>query len=62
MFDRKLDADLTKDEAIEEAAREWNSLSDYDKDHRDAFELLMAEEDEDGCLDLNTARVIRRFK
>lgn len=62
IYKTKLADGLTEAQAISAAACEWDKLSDYDKANRDAFELIQADEDEDGNIDLDTATVIRRFK
>lgn len=49
------------DEAIDVASDMWDALSDCDKARRDEFFLCDARADEDGCCDLDRARVIRDF-
>lgn len=46
-----LDAE-TRQEAVEEAWRMWNSLTKYDQKRRDAFYVCLCEYDEDGHLNL----------
>jgi len=45
----------TRAEAVREATRRWESLSPKDQRDRDAYYVCYAAEDEDGCLDYDTA-------
>lgn len=49
-------------EAINAADREWARMSDHDKNRRLTYAVVYAEVDEDGCVDMNTASVVKSYK
>lgn len=49
-------------EAINAADREWARMSDCDKNRRLSYAVVYAEVDEDECIDLNTATVVKSYK
>lgn len=49
-------------EAINAADREWARMSNFDKNRRLTFTVVRAEADEYGCVDMNTAIVVKSFK
>lgn len=52
----------SKEEAMKQAMKEWNALSDRDQANRDEFYIGLASEDEDGCVDYNTMTDIEYIK
>ena len=60
-FDHVIDAS-TSEEAIRIADREWDYLTDREKNGRSAFFVGTCEFDEDGCPDWDTAFVLKSYK
>ena len=47
---------------VARADYEWSVMSDHDKNRREFCAVMVGEVDEDGCFDLNTATIIKRYK
>lgn len=52
----------TQESAISKAEYEWGIMSEYDKKRREWYAVVETELDEDGCVDLDTAKVIKQYK
>lgn len=61
VYDERLQAS-TAAEAIEEARRSWDSLTEREQRNRDEFMVLLAPENEDGCIDLEQSELVHDFK
>lgn len=59
MFDK---AYATREEAIAQADREWNSLTEYDKKQRECFYVLESVTDDEEAENRFDGNVIKEYK
>jgi hypothetical protein len=52
----------TKEEAVKEARRRWESLTKHDQDKRDNFYVCLCRYDEEGLIDLETMEECENIK
>lgn len=52
----------TAEEALRHAECEWARMSDYDKNRREYYWVVCADLDDDDCIDMNTATIVKEFK
>ncbi len=50
------------DSALEKADSEWNGMTEYDKKRRSSYFVCGFDPDEDGCIDMETAILLKRYK
>ena len=52
----------TEQKAIARADYEWHIMSEYDKKRRAFCAVMAGEIDEDGCFDIENARIVKEYK
>ena len=52
----------TEEKALARADYEWDIMTIHDKNRRQFCAVMKGEVDEDGCFDLNTATIIKRYR
>ena len=52
----------TEKEAVARADYEWGIMSDHDKKRREFCAVMEGEVDEDGCFDMDSARIVKEYK